>query len=104
MSRMLERRMGRARLPGLLVAVALVVSACSSSGDAAPPDETRTTASPLRSSAPSAAVDPPSYASYVALGDSSSAGPLIPTAVLAGGYTRSDHKYPSLVAQRFGVR
>jgi lysophospholipase L1-like esterase len=37
------------------------------------------------------------------MGDSYSAGPLIPTTNLAGGCARSDHNYPSLVAQRLGV-
>ena len=35
---------------------------------------------------------------YVALGDSYTAGPLIPTTDLAGGCARSDHNYPTLVA------
>jgi lysophospholipase L1-like esterase len=104
MSRMLGRRMRRTRLAGMLVAAALVVSACSSSGDAAPPGDSRTTASPSPSTAPSGAADPPAYARYVALGDSYSAGPLIPTTDLAGGCVRSDHNYPSLVARRLGVR
>ncbi len=38
------------------------------------------------------------------MGDSYSAGPLIPTTDLAGGCARSDHNYPSLLAQRLGVR
>src|SRR3954453_14883018 len=104
MSRMLEQRLRRTRLAGMLVAAALVVSACSSSGDAAPPGDSRTTASPLRSAAPSRAADPPTYARYVALGDSYSAGPLIPTTDLAGGCARSDHNYPSLVGRQLGVR
>jgi lysophospholipase L1-like esterase len=40
---------------------------------------------------------------YVAMGDSFSAGPLIPTTNLAGGCARSDHNYPSLVAKQLGV-
>jgi lysophospholipase L1-like esterase len=43
------------------------------------------------------------YQRYVALGDSYSAGPLIPTTDLAGGCARSDHNYPSLVAAELGV-
>jgi lysophospholipase L1-like esterase len=46
----------------------------------------------------------PSYSRYVALGDSYSAGPLIPTTDLAGGCARSDHNYPSLLAKRLHVR
>ena len=43
------------------------------------------------------------YQRYVALGDSYSAGPLIPTTDLAGGCARSDHNYPSLLAARLHV-
>jgi lysophospholipase L1-like esterase len=39
----------------------------------------------------------------VALGDSYSAGPLIPTSDLARGCLRSDHNYPSLLARRLHV-
>ena len=46
----------------------------------------------------------PDFQRYVALGDSFSAGPLIPTSDLAGGCLRSDHNYPSLVAERLDVR
>jgi lysophospholipase L1-like esterase len=46
---------------------------------------------------------PASFQRYVALGDSYSAGPLIPTTDLAGGCVRSDHDYPSLVAARLHV-
>lgn len=37
------------------------------------------------------------------MGDSYSSGPLIPTTDLAGGCTRSDHNYPSLLAADLGV-
>jgi lysophospholipase L1-like esterase len=46
---------------------------------------------------------PPPYPHYVALGDSYSAGPLIPTTDLASGCARSDHNYPSLLAKRLKV-
>jgi lysophospholipase L1-like esterase len=91
------------RLAGLLTVAALALSACTSSGDAAQPGGSTTTASPKRSTAPSGAASP-AYSHYVALGDSYSAGPLIPTTDLAGGCARSDHNYPSLVAQRLHVR
>ena len=41
---------------------------------------------------------------YVALGDSYSAGPLIPTTDLAGGCARSDHNYPSLLADELDAK
>jgi lysophospholipase L1-like esterase len=43
-------------------------------------------------------------AEYVAMGDSYSAGPFIPSTDLAGGCLRSDHNYPSLLARRLAVR
>jgi lysophospholipase L1-like esterase len=54
---------------------------------------------------PTATTSPASEAQrYVALGDSYSAGPLIPTSDLAGGCLRSDHNYPSLLARQLHVR
>jgi lysophospholipase L1-like esterase len=53
---------------------------------------------------PAARPSGPRFDRYVALGDSYSAGPLIPTTDLAGGCARSDHDYPSLVARRLNVR
>jgi lysophospholipase L1-like esterase len=46
----------------------------------------------------------PKYQRYVALGDSFSAGPLIPTSDLASGCLRSDHNYPSLVGNRLDIQ
>lgn len=43
------------------------------------------------------------FASYVALGDSFTAGPLIPDLVVAGGCFRSTRNYPALLARRLGV-
>ena len=91
------------RRAGMLLAAALTLSGCTASGNDARPGEQRTTVTPSRSSAPSAAGSR-AYAHYVALGDSFSAGPLIPTTDLAGGCARSDHNYPSLVAQALGVQ
>ena len=73
-------------MAGLLVAASLLAG-CSSSGPAA--------------TAPLVSRDPtPPYQRYVALGDSYTAGPFIPTTDLAGGCLRSDHDYPSLLAAR----
>ena len=87
----------------LLTVAALALAGCTSAGDASQPGQDTTTARPSRSSAPSAPAGS-RYVRYVALGDSYSAGPLIPTTDLAGGCARSDHNYPSLVARRLGVR
>jgi lysophospholipase L1-like esterase len=87
------------RLCAWLLAGTLLLAGCTSSaGDAQPEDPTPTGGS--ASAAPAAAT----YQTYVALGDSYTAGPLIPLTDLAGGCARSDHNYPSLVASRLGVR
>jgi lysophospholipase L1-like esterase len=52
---------------------------------------------------PAPAAPPSPVGKYVALGDSFTAGPLIPTTDLAGGCARSDHNYPSLVADAADV-
>jgi len=50
-----------------------------------------------------ASADTP-YTSYVALGDSYAAGPLIPTQIgLPPGCLRSDHNYPALVARTLDI-
>ncbi|MDX6300254.1 MAG: hypothetical protein QOF53_1468 [Nocardioidaceae bacterium] len=87
----------RSRL-GTAVAAALLalgLAGCTSTGTAAGP------ASGGRTAASTRAAD--GYQRYVALGDSYSAGPLIPTTDLAGGCARSDHNYPSLLAARLHV-
>ena len=80
-----------ARLTTAVVAAALLVSGCTQ-GSAA---------SGGSSPSPSS---PPVTGRYVALGDSYSAGPLIPTTDLAGGCARSDHNYPSLVADAVNAK
>ena len=72
-----------------VLAAALLLSGCTSSG---------------ARSAPAPSPTLPTVQRYVALGDSFSAGPLIPTSDLAGGCLRSDHNYPSLVAEALDVR
>jgi lysophospholipase L1-like esterase len=80
--------MTRPAVVGLLLTVLLTVllTACSSGAVPAPKPPV------------------PRFERYVALGDSYSAGPLIPTTDLAGGCARSDHDYPSLVARRLHAR
>lgn len=86
------RRRLRVLAAGLVSAV--LVSSCSSgaddTGDVRRQVEDVTDASP-------------SYSRYVALGDSFTAGPLIPSTDLAGGCFRSDHNYPALVAEQLDV-
>jgi lysophospholipase L1-like esterase len=73
-----------------LGAVAALVVGCSASPPAAP-------------ARPAAPASPAAFERYVALGDSYTAGPLIPTTDVAGGCFRSDHNYPSLLAARLDV-
>jgi lysophospholipase L1-like esterase len=84
------------RLPLLLAAAALALTGCTSSpaSDVGPsgagPD-------------PGRSAGPLSDERYVALGDSFTSGPYVPTTDLAGGCFRSDHNYPSLLARRLGI-
>lgn len=69
---------------------------------------TRSEGDPSATGAPSSDSTPsttatPSFQRYAALGDSYSAGPLIPTTDLAAGCARSSSNYPSLLADRLGV-
>lgn len=83
------------RLALLLAAASVVVAGCSSGpvGDAPPAGSGPAASSGAEKSAER----------YVALGDSFTAGPLVPTTDLAGGCLRSDHNYPSLLAERLGI-
>ena len=81
------------RIPLLLAATALVLTGCTSAPAA---DVT-----PGRSD-PAASPSPRSER-YVALGDSFTSGPFVPTTDLASGCLRSDHNYPSLLADRLDV-
>ncbi|MEO5708844.1 MAG: SGNH/GDSL hydrolase family protein [Nocardioidaceae bacterium] len=76
------------RLTAALAVLVLLASACTSGG------------SPVADTV----VPTPPTGRYVALGDSYSAGPLIPNTDLAGGCARSDHNYPSLVAKTLKVK
>ena len=83
----------RALLAGLAAALTslLVLAGCT----AAP--EPGTGPTPVRHA------PVPQVRSYVALGDSFAAAPLVPATDLAGGCFRSDHNYPALLAARLDV-
>jgi lysophospholipase L1-like esterase len=81
-----------ATLATLLV---LLLAGCTSTGTPAHPSGGSGSAPSTRAGG--------GYQRYVALGDSYSAGPLIPTTDLAGGCARSDHNYPSVLAGRLHV-
>ncbi|MGZ8736641.1 MAG: SGNH/GDSL hydrolase family protein [Nocardioides sp.] len=80
------------RLPLLLAATALMVSGCTGApGEEGP------------APGPDLATAERSGEKYVALGDSFTAGPFVPTTDLAGGCLRSDHNYPSLLAEELDI-
>lgn len=81
------------RIPLLLAATALVLAGCTSAPAA---DVTPGASDP-------AASPPERSEQYVALGDSFTSGPFVPTTDLASGCLRSDHNYPSLLADRLDV-
>lgn len=88
----------------LLAALCVVLTGCASSPGSGGPttsqgetsDRTAATGAPS-TTAPSTAL------SYVALGDSYSAAPLVPTTDVAGGCFRSSNNYPSLAAKALGA-
>lgn len=75
------------------LATALVLTGCTSTSPGP------STADP----APPTTTAPPSYDEYVAMGDSFTAAPYVPSTDLADGCLRSNGNYPSLVAERLGV-
>jgi lysophospholipase L1-like esterase len=83
----------RTRSAAALAALALAVAGCSSGAGRA-----------ARPAAPDSSAPAGRFASYVALGDSYTAAPLVPTTDLADGCLRSDHNYPTLLAKRLHVR
>ena len=75
----------RARRLGLLIApLLLALAGCSGAGRS------------------SVAVERPEVETYVALGDSFTAAPYVPSTSLADGCFRSDGNYPQLVAAELG--
>jgi lysophospholipase L1-like esterase len=83
------------RLLGTVLAVALL-AACSASPAQQPAPESSSRPAPSSS----AALPPVGTVRYVALGDSFTSGPFVPTTDLADGCFRSDGNYPSLLAER----
>lgn len=85
-------------LVSLLLAGCLVLlSGCGASGPAS--HSRPASGAPRSADAPAASSEPTlPRVRYVALGDSYSAAPGVPTTSLAGGCLRSDHDYPHLIA------
>jgi lysophospholipase L1-like esterase len=93
-----------------LVAVAalVLVTACTGPTPVADspraPDPSRSAwAGSPSPSTPRTVAPPLDTTRYVALGDSFTAGPLIPVTDLSSGCFRSDHNYPALLAERLEV-
>ncbi len=86
-----------------VAAALLVLAGCT--GAPAAEDGSGSSASPTTSPAARHSTAPGTSDGehYVALGDSFTSGPLVPTTDLAGGCFRSDHNYPALLADRLDV-
>jgi lysophospholipase L1-like esterase len=90
----------RRALPLLLAALVLTGCSGAPAAEDGPAPASPSTAHAARSSAE------PGLSTgerYVALGDSFTSGPLVPTTDLAGGCLRSDHNYPALLAEQLDV-
>ena len=74
-----------------LLALSGVVAGCSGTAEGA-----HSPTSPTSSA--------PAFGSYVALGDSFTAAPFVPTTAFADGCLRSSGNYPALVAEELGAR
>lgn len=89
--------MSTARGPVVLASVVvLLLGGCSSGAS-------QGNAPGVQHSPPATTPEGPSYDRYVALGDSYTAAPYVPSTDLAAGCLRSSGNYPSLVAERLGV-
>jgi lysophospholipase L1-like esterase len=88
----------RSRVVSAALAAALLLGACSSAADSVD------SLDDLDRRAEDLAQPPPvGFERYVALGDSFTAAPLVPTTDLADGCFRSDSNYPSIVAEQLDV-
>jgi len=79
---------------------ALALAGCGATGDTgkSPAPASAPASVPASPSASASASKAPPSGSYVALGDSYSAAPGVPTTSVADGCFRSDHNYPHLLA------
>jgi lysophospholipase L1-like esterase len=90
-----------ARLVAGLVAAALALTGCSQASQ--PPGDAGAVERRADDPTETAAAEAAAAGRYVALGDSFTAAPLVPTTSFAGGCFRSDGNYPALVAERLDV-
>jgi lysophospholipase L1-like esterase len=90
----------RRLLTATALLAALATSACSGDSDAKPSAKATPTPAPAATTHPIKSIT-----SYVALGDSYTSGPAIPTQERGAGLCfRSNHNYPSLLAHDLAVR
>lgn len=98
---MRPRSRGSLRLTGAALACAVLLGSCS--GATEPADPTGTADDVRRGAEDAAQGGQPGLERYVALGDSFTAAPLVPTTDLAEGCLRSDGNYPAIVAERLDI-
>ncbi len=105
---MSPRPAGRSALPRLVAGLAtltLLLGSCSGSDPSAPdPSSSGAPSSGAAQDAPDDAPSsaPPNGEQYVALGDSYTAAPLVPSTDTSDGCLRSDGNYPHLIAAELG--
>lgn len=111
---MLPRPAGRSSLPGLVAGLAtatLLLGACAGGGsdpdaaaDPAPssPSSSAPTKDPTEDPTDAADPAPSNGEQYVALGDSYTAAPLVPSTDTSDGCLRSDGNYPHLLTAELG--
>jgi lysophospholipase L1-like esterase len=89
------------RIAGVAAVIAVLLAGCSSSPGEPSPTRTATTTTP----APTEPPDLPAVRSYVAIGDSFTAGPGLADLRDGGAFClRSDHNWPSLLARSLDPR
>ena len=84
------------------IAVVACLASAAQAGCTSDPSDVPAAAQDPSASSPATPTEP-AYEKYVALGDSYTAGPFVPTTDVANGCFRSDGNYPSLVAERIEV-
>ncbi|VXB97082.1 SGNH/GDSL hydrolase family protein [Nocardioides sp. AX2bis] len=108
----LPRPAGRSSLPGLVAGLAsatLLLGACSGGGqersdaaDPTPSPSSSSSSAPTEEPSDTAEPAPSNGEQYVALGDSYTAAPLVPSTDTSDGCLRSDGNYPHLLAAELG--
>ena len=85
-----------------VIALVVCLASAAVAGCTSDPSDVPAAAQDPSASSPATPAEP-AYEKYVALGDSYTAGPFVPTTDVANGCFRSDGNYPTLVAERIDV-